>query len=203
MSKPNQLTTLRILLTPVLALALLYEENVWALAIFIAAALTDWYDGYIARNFGGATRTGKYLDPLADKLLVMTAFGIFTYLDYVPVWMFWVIALRDILITALRAYAMSTGKQFETSGLAKWKTASQMLAIFLLLLWILAQQKYVGEEAPVAIQKIQDWNLIWSMILLVTLYTLYTGIRYLLDNPSHLKSLATAFYRVFVPTNVR
>lgn len=203
MSKPNQLTTLRILLTPVLALAMLYEENFWALGIFVAAALTDWYDGYVARTFGGATRTGKYLDPLADKLLVMTAFGIFAYLEYVPVWMFWVIALRDILITALRAYAMSTEKQFETSSVAKWKTATQMLSIFLLLIWIIASQSYAGEKMPFVIQKIQDWNLVWSMLLLVTLYTLYTGVLYLLDNRRHLKSLAMAFYRVFVPTNVR
>lgn len=203
MSRPNQLTVLRMALTPAFAVTLTYEETYWkyvAFGIFILAALTDWYDGYVARKDGTATQTGKYLDPLADKLLVSTAFGIFAFaLEIMPIWMFLVVVSRDIMITALRAYAITTGKVFETNSFAKWKTACQMGCIFVLLLLILAEQGFDS----LILQKIEAWGLVWNMMFLVTVYTLTTGIIYLYENRPLLKSLAIAFYRVFVPTNVR
>jgi CDP-diacylglycerol--glycerol-3-phosphate 3-phosphatidyltransferase len=111
---------------------------------------------------------------------------------------------RDILITGLRAYALSKGKLFETSSLAKWKTACQMVAIYVLFIWLLASETYPTEETqPALLQDAEESNFIWSMMFLVTLYTVATGVSYLLENRRHLKSLAIAFYRVFVPTNVR
>lgn len=205
MSFPNQLTVLRMILTPLFAVTLTFKGihfKYLSFFIFILASLTDWYDGYVARKFGSTTQTGKYLDPLADKLLVSTAFGIFAYLRIVPIWMFLVIALRDIVITGLRAYAITTGKPFETSSFAKWKTVCQMVSIYLLFLWMIAQHEY-GKSMPAIMQMIENWNLVWSVMLFVTLYTLITGVSYLYENRSHLKSLAIAFYRVFVPTNVR
>ncbi len=194
-------------LTPVLALVLTINDlrfRYLALFIFIIACFTDWYDGYAARKLKKITETGKYLDPLADKLLVSTMFGIFAYLEFIPVWMFFAIILRDVLITSLRAYAISTRKPFETSGLAKWKTASQMTAIFFLLVWLILQHPAPGGETmSVAARFILEWNLVWSTMLFVTVYTLMTGVIYLFENRRHLKSIAIAFYRVFVPTNVR
>ena len=174
-----------------------------AFGVFILATLTDWYDGYIARKYGITTATGKYLDPLADKLLVSTAFGVFTYLGYIPLWMFAIIILRDVVITGLRAYAHSKGKLFETSNLAKWKTASQMFAIYLLFIFIIAGEAYRDLPVPGLLAYIERTNLIWDFMLFVTLYTLATGVSYLYENRNHLKSLAVDFYRVFVPTNVR
>jgi CDP-diacylglycerol--glycerol-3-phosphate 3-phosphatidyltransferase len=206
MSLPNQLTVLRIALTPLLAVFLTLEDltsKYIAFGIFILATMTDWYDGYIARKYGSTTVTGKYLDPLADKLLVSTVFGVFTYLGAIPFWMFAIIVLRDIVITGLRAYAHSKGKLFETSNIAKWKTASQMLAIYFLFFDLIFSAAYRGEAAPALLTYVEDANLLWNYMLFVTLYTLATGISYLYDNRHHLKSLAIDFYRVFIPTNVR
>jgi CDP-diacylglycerol--glycerol-3-phosphate 3-phosphatidyltransferase len=207
MSLPNQLTVLRIILTPLFAAVLMFENLFFkylSLFIFILASLTDWYDGYFARKHGIVTSAGKYLDPLADKLLISTAFGIFTFLGYVPLWMFVVIALRDILITGLRSYAISRGKPFATSIWAKWKTATQMFAIYCLFIWMIIESKYAQEiNAPALLTTIRHWDLIGKLMLIVTIYTVTTGVSYLYENWQHLKSLAVAFYRVFVPTNVR
>jgi len=207
MSFPNQLTVLRMMLTPVLAVVITIDDlrfKYLALAIFMLAAFTDWYDGYAARKLNKRTKTGKYLDPLADKLLVSTILGVFAFLQYIPVWMFLAIGLRDILITALRAYVISTRKSFETSNFAKWKTASQMATIFFLLVWsLLQQQAQAGGPLHNIVSFVEEWNLVWSTMLFVTVYTVMTGVMYLVENRHHLKSLAIAFYRVFVPTNVR
>jgi len=207
MTLPNQLTVLRMALTPVFALTLMQNElhfKYSALIIFIVAALTDWYDGYVARKHNSMSRAGKYLDPLADKILVSTAFLIFALLDYMPFWMFWIIFLRDLVITLFRWYAVSTGRKFETSNYAKWKTASQMFAIYFLLIWIILEKQYItGFNDPAILRLVIEWDLIWTITFLVTIYTLLTGIIYLFENRQHLKSLAIACYRVFVPTNVR
>ena len=132
-SYPNQLTVFRIFLTPLFAFVLTRDEIYYkyiSLCIFVLASLTDWYDGYIARKSNCVTALGKYLDPLADKLLISTAFGELAYLEYVRIWMFVVIALRDVIITAIRSYATSTNKSFTTSIVANWKTAVQMATIY-------------------------------------------------------------------------
>lgn len=207
MTLPNQLTVLRMALTPVFAFALIQNElhfKYAALGIFIFAALTDWYDGYIARKHNAMSQAGKYLDPLADKILVSTAFFIFAFLNYMPFWMFWIIVLRDAVITLLRWYAVSAGKKFETTIYAKWKTAAQMFVIYFLLIWIILEKKYlVGINEPKVLHLVIEWDLVWSITLLVTVYTLLTGIIYLFENQGHLKNFAIACYRVFVPTNVR
>jgi len=205
MSLPNQFTVLRMVLTPLFAVLLTFHGIVFKYAsflIFFLAALTDWYDGYLARKSGSCTSTGKYLDPLADKLLVSTAFGIFYYLGYVEFWMFLAMALRDIIITALRSYAISKGRQVETSSFAKWKTASQMFSITVLYVWMLMREISPDVQSRL-VATVEDHNLIYNLLLFVTVYTIATGVSYLIDNRNHLKNLAIAFYRVFVPTNVR
>ncbi len=206
MTLPNQLTVLRIALTPVFAFALIQNELYFkyaALAVFVVAALTDWYDGYVARKHNAISQAGKYLDPLADKLLVSTAFFLFAFLNYMPFWMFWIIVLRDVSITLLRWYAVNTGKQFETSNYAKWKTAAQMVVIHLLLIWSIVEKQFITDvNTPTVLHFVSDLDLIWNITFFVTAYTLLTGIIYLFENRSHLKSLAIACYRVFVTTNV-
>ncbi len=205
MSLPNQLTVLRIVLTPLFAVLLTFQAITFKYAsffVFFVASFTDWYDGYLARKYGHITPTGKYLDPLADKLLVSTAFGMFCYLGYVELWMFIAIALRDVIITALRSYTISKGKQIETSNFAKWKTASQMLAIYFIFSWMLTSEAS-PDQSSLLLTIGEKFNLLYNIMLFVTLYTVTSGVSYLIDNRVHLKSLAIAFYRVFVPTNVR
>ncbi|RMD90105.1 MAG: CDP-diacylglycerol--glycerol-3-phosphate 3-phosphatidyltransferase [Calditrichaeota bacterium] len=207
MSLPNQLTVLRIILTPCF-LATLFVEHLYfkylSFFIFFIASLTDWYDGYVARKYGDITKTGKYLDPLADKIMISTAFGAFTFLGYVKFWMFLAITLRDLLITCLRSYAFSTNKPFITSKWAKWKTASQMFAIYYIFIWILLTYSFSdGKSSPAFLTKLESWDLMGKIMFFVTLYTVMTGLNYLYDNRVYLKNMAVAFYRVFLPTNVR
>lgn len=201
MSLPNQLTVLRMILTPLFVVVLLIENlylNYLSLFIFILASLTDWYDGYVARKYNHVTASGKYLDPLADKILITTAFGAFTFLGYVELWMFVVIALRDFLITALRSYAISKGESFATSAWAKWKTFSQMIAIYFIFIWIIASSSVSKEKTtPALLSKIESWDVLEKLMLFVTIFTITTGVSYVYENRGHLKSLAIACYRVF------
>lgn len=204
MSVPNKLTVLRIILTPVFAVSFAVKFYYLSLLVFFIASLTDWYDGHLARKFGKVTPVGKYLDPLADKLLVSTAFALFLYLGYMKMWMFTLIVSRDFLITGLRSYALYIGKPFQTTLFAKWKTAVQMAAIYLVFFWVIAKHQYVGEESPPALlDNVERWNLVYNLMFFVTVYTVVSGMTYLYENRGRLKDIAIAFYRVFVPTNVR
>ena len=105
---PNQLTVLRIILTPVFLVLFLSGDPLLiqiSLAVYLIAAITDWYDGWLARKFNYITEWGKFLDPLADKILTSGAFFAFVYLDVLELWMVLVIVIRDFAITGLRGYA--------------------------------------------------------------------------------------------------
>ena len=169
---PNQLTILRILLTPVFLY--LYLQPV----VFIIAAATDWYDGYTARRFNIISRWGQFMDPLADKILISSAIIVFAYIGFLYWWMVWIIVIRDFLITFLRMYALSYGKSIVTSQTAKWKTSLQMTAVFLLLLYTNLNIQHGSYPPPYS-----SW--ITLTFLGVTLLTAYTGLQYLFENRNH------------------
>ena len=186
---PNQLTILRILLTPVFIYFFLensFDAKLTGTFVFIIAAATDWYDGYIARRLNIITRWGQFMDPLADKILISAALLIFAYLGYVYWWMIIVIVARDFLITFLRMYALKRGKSIVTSNLAKWKTFIQMAAVFVLLIFLNfpnADIYYLDIYPP-------DYSY-WVTILylLVTIITVISGIQYRIENRSHVIEL--------------
>ena len=99
MGLANWLTTLRILLIPVFVTLLVYRKAGWAFAVFCAASLTDMLDGYIARTRGTQTRLGAFLDPVADKLLITSAFVTLTYLKVIPFWIAAVVVSRDLILS--------------------------------------------------------------------------------------------------------
>lgn len=206
MSFPNQLTVLRIALTPVLVFLLSREGLSYRYAsfvVFLLASLTDWYDGYAARKFGRVTEWGKFLDPLADKVLVLTMFFIFMSLGLVKGWMVAVITARDVVITGLRSYAELKRQPIVTSMSAKWKTVSQMTAIYIILIYLIAQAHVLASGAgPAWLTWLQERGAIDKMMFVVTLLTLATGIQYMLENWRHVRGLMLAFYRVFVPSNL-
>jgi len=99
MGLANWLTTLRILLIPVFVTLLVYRRPGWAFLVFCAASLTDMLDGYIARRRGTQTRLGAFLDPVADKLLMTSAFVTLTYLKVIPFWIAAVVVSRDLILS--------------------------------------------------------------------------------------------------------
>jgi len=192
---PNQLTTLRIILTPVFLYLFLSGNNTFiqiSLVVFLIAAITDWYDGWLARKFNYITNWGKFLDPLADKILTSAAFFAFVFLGILPLWMVILIVLRDFLITFLRLYADYKKKQFTTSRSAKIKTFLQMVFIYYLLFIYTAQTVdfiYSGNSRIFDIL-LHPALVYWSMMI-VTFITVYTGIVYLYKNRLLIRELFT------------
>ena len=139
---PNALSTLRIFLTPLFVLLLFTE--VWylksmAFVVFVVAAVTDFFDGRLARSSDRITPLGRFLDPLADKILVTAALLAFVWGGRVHVWLVVPVIVRDVVITGLRLYSIYHGRELATSQLAKWKTATQLFAVVIILLCISLQ----------------------------------------------------------------
>ncbi|OGU55162.1 MAG: CDP-diacylglycerol--glycerol-3-phosphate 3-phosphatidyltransferase [Ignavibacteria bacterium RBG_13_36_8] len=183
---PNQLTTLRIILTPVFLFLFLSEDPFYkqlSLIVYILAAITDWYDGWLARKFNYITAWGKFMDPLADKILTSAAFLAFVILGVLELWMVIIIVVRDFLVTGLRLFADSKKINFSTSNLARTKTFIQMAFIYYLLLVYTAisfAPLYKGNEKIFAV--LTDPQLVYYSMLFVTLLTLYSGISYIFNN---------------------
>jgi CDP-diacylglycerol--glycerol-3-phosphate 3-phosphatidyltransferase len=190
---PNQLTILRIILTPVFLFFFLSPEPLYkqiSIGIFIIAALTDWYDGWLARKFNYITTWGKFWDPLADKILTSSAFIGFAILEIVPLWMVIIIILRDFIITGLRAYADYRNFSFPTSYYAKWKTFLQMTFLYYLLLvytGMYTRQVYSGNEELFSI--LMNEYFIYATMLLITVITFHSGIQYVVKNRNLIKKL--------------
>lgn len=149
MNLPNKITISRIFLIPffILILTLPLDWGAWeigstslpithfvAAMLFLVASLTDWLDGYIARKYHLITNMGKFLDPLADKLLVSAAFILLVELGLAPAWIVIVIISREFAVTGLRLVASGEGIVLAASNMGKLKTVSQILAIALLML---------------------------------------------------------------------
>lgn len=183
---PNQLTVLRIILTPVFLYLFLSSDPLLiqiSLGVFLIAALTDWYDGWLARKFNYITNWGKFWDPLADKILTSTAFLGFVFVGLLPLWMVLLIIIRDLLITVLRAFADSRGYNFATSYYAKWKTLLQMIFLYyLLIVYVGAKTSviYIGNEKVFGYLLSED--LIYIVMLTITFITVHSGITYLSKN---------------------
>jgi CDP-diacylglycerol---glycerol-3-phosphate 3-phosphatidyltransferase len=140
---PTQLTLLRLLLMPVFLFFAIQTEllpRIVALLVFVAASLTDLYDGKLARSRGQVTTLGTFLDPLADKLLISSAFIVFVEVPefHVPAWMVVLIIGREFLITGLRTLAVSQGRVLSAQPAGKFKTTSQMVAIITTLVLMVA-----------------------------------------------------------------
>ncbi len=135
MNLPNGLTLMRIFLVPLLVAVLLTKYDVLiAAAIFLAASCTDLLDGYLARKRGQVTTLGTLLDPVADKLLISSAFISLVQLQVVPAWMVVIIIGREFAVSGLRSVASAQGFTIEASDLGKIKMAAQVAAITLLIL---------------------------------------------------------------------
>lgn len=186
MTLPNQLTILRIILSPVF-LYFFLSDLIWmkeaSVVIYIVAALSDWYDGWLARKFNYITSWGKFWDPLADKILTSTAFIGFAIVDLIPWWMIIIIVGRDVIITLLRVFADIKNYAFTTSYYAKWKTMLQMVFLYYLLILYVAQfSTEINSLYGEIISTLLNRQLIYFISLFITLITLHSGILYLIRN---------------------
>lgn len=190
---PNQLTLLRVFLTPLFAFFILSESSLYkqlALVVFIVAALTDWYDGWTARKFGYISRWGQFLDPLADKVLTSAAFLVYVYLGLIDAWMAWTVIARDFLVTGLRSYAEYKDRPIVTSKSAQAKTFGQFIVIYyILILYVAKSIPSLSERFGSHIDVLMAPQVLFGMMLVVTLSTVGTGIAYLFDNRKFLKEL--------------
>ncbi len=186
MTLPNQLTVLRIILSPVFLYCFL-SEVIWikqaSVVVYIIAALSDWYDGWLARKFNYITSWGKFWDPLADKILTSSVFLGFAIVNLIPLWMVIIIVGRDVLITLLRVFAEFKNYQFVTSYYAKWKTLLQMIFLYYLLLLYVAQHSpeinyWYGDFISLMLHN----QVIYFTALLITLITFHSGLLYVKRN---------------------
>ncbi len=142
MNLPNKLTILRVLMIPFFVVALLWDGGAnqtlryVAAAIFIVASFTDFLDGNIARKYNLVTNFGKFMDPLADKLLVCSALICLIELGQLPAWMVIIIIAREVIISGFRLVASDNGVVIAASYWGKFKTVFQMAAVILLILQI-------------------------------------------------------------------
>lgn len=133
----NKITLLRMLLTPIVIVLLYFPGSVTcslAALAFVFAAFTDWYDGYVARKENMVTNMGKFLDPLADKVLICSVLIMFSALSWVPAWIVIIIVCRELIVTGLRAIAIDEEITLAADRYGKAKTVTQMLAILPLCL---------------------------------------------------------------------
>lgn len=166
MNTANKLTMLRVFMIPafllVLYLGIPFASYI-ALAIFIAASLTDLLDGYIARNYNQTTDFGKFMDPLADKCLVIAAMLWFVEIGQMPAWALLIVVVREFAVSGIRMQAANLGRVIAAGWSGKVKTASTMVCICLMLLPI----------PPVV-------NTVCVAVIVAT--TLYSGGEYLVQN---------------------
>lgn len=193
MTLPNQLTILRIILTPVFLYLFLSGDSKLiqiSLAVFFIAALTDWYDGWLARKFNYISEWGKFWDPLADKILTSAAFLGFVFVDLIPLWMVILIIARDLIITLLRIYAEARGYNFITSYYAKWKTGLQMFFLYyLLLLYVGLNSVQIYEGNKILFSYLSNEKFIYTTMFVITGITVHSGVTYIIKNKHLIEKL--------------
>ncbi|MGM0126265.1 CDP-diacylglycerol-glycerol-3-phosphate 3-phosphatidyltransferase [Enterococcus sp. AZ194] len=184
MNLPNKLTVLRIFMIPVFILILVLNldwgsltvgdvslsvTHLVAAIIFAVASITDWLDGKIARSQGLVTNFGKFADPLADKMLVMTAFIMLVEEGKAPGWVVAIIVCRELAVTGLRLLLVEGGEVMAAALPGKIKTATQMVAIILLLI----------ENVPFNLIGVPVADI---MLYICLLFTIYSGVDYFVKN---------------------
>ena len=186
MNLPNKLTISRIALTFILMIFLFSKGTFMkALAIvtFLIASATDYYDGKIARERNEITDFGKFMDPIADKFLVVAAFLAFVEMGLVPAWMVVLIISRELIITGVRLFAATQGRILVAEAAGKHKTVSQMTAIFVILLFVFVRSAGM-KLFEVWSTQLEYWfrQIIFVFMIVTVALTLISGLSYLVRN---------------------
>lgn len=174
MNIANKLTLLRVIMIPLFVYVLLSGHSTWAFVVFSIASFTDFLDGYLARKLNLITNFGKFMDPLADKLLVTSALVCFVQLGQLNAWVVIAILSREFIVSIFRAIAAAEGIVIAASWWGKAKTISQMFMVIVLLL-----NNYPFEWINVPMDQI--------LIVLATTLTIISGFDYIVKNKQILK----------------
>lgn len=187
---PNILTSLRLLAAPLVPLMFFFLSRPFAdfaaLALFLIAAVTDWFDGYLARAWGQESRFGAAMDPIADKAMVIIAIVVITGYSGMNPWLILpatLILFREVFVSGLREFLGNDARQLKVTKLAKWKTTAQMVAIAVLFLGTGLNYYEVGHP-PLVGETGLPWSDSWSdlatqtglvLIWLAAILTVVTG----------------------------
>lgn len=165
---PNTITLLRIGIVPFLFILLLDPGEFWSLILailFVIASITDVFDGYFARKYNLITTMGKFLDPIADKLIINTAMILMIPIGRIPAWIVAITIIRDLIVDVIRSIASSEGNYIQASSLGKQKTLAQNIAVTALII----NYSILGVDA----------HFVGMMILYIALLlTIYSGVDY-------------------------
>lgn len=181
MNTPNKLTVLRMILVPVFMVLMMFDDltmQMSGLLVFIVASITDWLDGYLARRDNLVSDFGKFMDPLADKMLTTAAFLVIMEKDFISSWVLLIILFREFLVSGIRLVAVGQGKVIAASMWGKAKTVSQMVAIIASIL-LMNISVFTSGVTYVAVNV-----LVW----ISTLLTLISGADYLIKNIGFIKT---------------
>lgn len=186
MNIPNRITFFRIILIPFMMIVPLFNikatflgisvQNLIILAIFLLASFTDFLDGYLARKNNEVTNFGKFLDPIADKLLVLTALIMLVETGIIPAWIPIIVIAREFLVSGIRMLAAGSGTVIAASMLGKIKTVSQMVAISLALIEVNPFMCFLGGT-------LTSFSLILNVLMSIAMIisviaTIYSGVDY-------------------------
>ncbi|MEN8785376.1 MAG: CDP-diacylglycerol--glycerol-3-phosphate 3-phosphatidyltransferase [Akkermansiaceae bacterium] len=181
---PNSITFARLVLTAIFVVSASWGGTtalVIALVTFVIATISDWLDGYLARRMNLVTSLGKLLDPLADKILVASAFVFFTSQDLCPVWVTCVIVGREFMVTGLRQIAVDKGQVIAADKLGKWKTTLQLAFGITCLLWLILDSLSPNDGFLLFVENLTAptrWLFLGFLYGALTL-TLLSGLNYL------------------------
>jgi len=193
MNIPNTLSLSRIILAPVFVILFQFENpysRIAAFIIFGLASLSDTADGQIARRYRMVTAFGKFMDPLADKILVSTAFITLVALDCAPAWMVALIVAREFYVTGLRSLLSDTGIILAASFIAKLKTAVQMASITFILLMVTLDSFITLYHIPTpALLQFNRHFVFYVLVTISMIITLYSGVDYTVRYYAHLKKV--------------
>ncbi len=178
MNTANKVTMLRILLVPIYMALFMIDSfgcQTAALAVFVIAAATDGVDGHIARKYNQITTFGKFVDPLADKMLITAAFLVMMHYGMITVWPVMIMLAREFVVAGIRLSAVSGGKVIAASWWGKVKTVTQIAAVIIsMLLFILSYKSVVPMRAVVLVSEITVW--------ISTVFTIASGWDYVAKN---------------------
>jgi len=179
---PSLITTIRIVVAPIILYLLLSNspiQIVVAVVLFFVAAYTDFIDGWLARRWKVQSNWGSFYDPLADKILTLLIMYYIVHIALMPMWMYVILTIRDIVITILRWKMKENEKPLQTSMSAKIKTFYQMIIVSLVLVIIALRAMFSNTPLWLSVETIPINSILTFLLGTVTIYSVWTGIEYI------------------------